>query len=49
MNHSWYENTARGRIEALLDTGSFEEFLPPQERVVSPHLRQLDTPAATTA
>ena len=46
MNHSWYENTARGRIEALLDPGSFEEFLPPQQRVVSPHLRQLDTPAA---
>ena len=28
MTHSWYENTARGRIEALLDAGSFEEFLP---------------------
>ena len=46
MTHSWYENTARGRIEALLDAGSFEEFLPAQERVVSPHLRQLGTPAA---
>src|SRR4051812_41606002 len=46
MTHSWYENTARGRIEAFLDAGSFEEFLPAQERVVSPHLRQLGTPAA---
>ena len=46
MTHSWYENTARGRIEAFLDPGSFEEFLPAQERVASPHLRQLDTPAA---
>ena len=25
MTHSWYENTARGRIEAFLDPGSFEE------------------------
>src|SRR3982751_6631465 len=46
MTHSWYENTARGRIEAFLDPGSFEEILPAQERVASPHLRQLDTRAA---
>jgi malonate decarboxylase beta subunit len=46
MNHSWYENTARGRIDALVDPGTFEEFLAPEERVISPHLRQLNTPAA---
>jgi malonate decarboxylase beta subunit len=46
MTRSWYENTARGRVDALLDAGSFEEFLPPAERVTSPHLRQLGAPSA---
>ena len=44
--HSYYEDSARERLLALLDEGSFREILPPTERVVSPHLRQLDTPAA---
>jgi malonate decarboxylase beta subunit len=43
---SYYESSARERIFGLLDKGTFREFLPPQERVVSPHLLELDTPAA---
>lgn len=43
---SWYEAGARERLAGLLDPGSFEEILPPEERVVSPHLLELDTPAA---
>src|SRR5579862_7116836 len=43
---SWYEQGARARIEALLDPGSFVEFLGPQQRAVSPHLTQFDLPAA---
>ena len=35
---SYYEASARERLQSLLDPGSFHEFLPPQERVVSPHL-----------
>ncbi|BAI74979.1 malonate decarboxylase beta subunit (plasmid) [Azospirillum sp. B510] len=46
MSRSYYEDSARGRLAGLLDAGSFAEILPPTERVVSPHLRQLDTPAA---
>jgi malonate decarboxylase beta subunit len=43
---SYYEASARERLHALFDRGSFHEFLPLSERVVSPHLVQLDTPAA---
>lgn len=43
---SYYEASARERLHELLDPGSFREFLPPTERIVSPHLVQLDTPAA---
>ena len=43
---SYLEANARQRIHALLDAGSFEEFLPPSLRIVSPHLAQLDTPAS---
>lgn len=43
---SYQEATARGRLASLLDGGSFTEFLPPQLRVVSPHLHQLDAPVA---
>jgi malonate decarboxylase beta subunit len=46
MSRSYYEASARERLAGLLDRGSFTEFLPPTERVTSPHLRQLDTPAA---
>ena len=43
---SYYEASARERILGLLDPGTFREFMPPQDRVVSPHLIVLDTPAA---
>lgn len=43
---SYQEATARQRIAGMLDQGSFEEFLPPQMRVVSPHLPQLDAPVS---
>ncbi len=43
---SWSEATARQRIAGLLDAGSFIEFLPPERRAVSPHLRELGQPAA---
>jgi len=43
---SYQESTARQRIPAIFDAGSFEEFLPPSERVASPHLAQLDAPVS---
>jgi malonate decarboxylase beta subunit len=43
---SYYEASARERMAAFLDPGSFQEFLPPTDRVSSPHLRQLDQPGA---
>jgi malonate decarboxylase beta subunit len=43
---SYQEATARQRIAAMLDPGSFDEFLPPQKRVISPHLHQLDAPVS---
>jgi malonate decarboxylase beta subunit len=44
--HSYLEASARHRIEALLDPGSFREFVPFSERVVSPHLPLLGLPVA---
>src|SRR5580658_10326640 len=43
---SWFQATARERIEGLLDPNSFTEFLPPSERVRSPHLQLFDLPSA---
>jgi malonate decarboxylase beta subunit len=43
---SYLELSARERIHRLFDSGTFEEFLPPTERVISPHLAQLDTPVS---
>jgi malonate decarboxylase beta subunit len=43
---SYLELTARQRIPAMFDAGSFEEFLPPAARVASPHLAQLDAPVS---
>jgi malonate decarboxylase beta subunit len=45
-NHSFYEADARERIHGLLDAGSFEEFVGPARRIISPHLAQLDQPGA---
>jgi malonate decarboxylase beta subunit len=43
---SYAECSARERIALLLDPGSFHEWLPPAERVTSPHLAQLGVPSA---
>lgn len=42
---NWYESSARSRVRLLLDDGSFREFLGPETREVSPHLRLFDLPA----
>jgi malonate decarboxylase beta subunit len=41
---SWYEASARTRVQLLLDAGSFVEFIGPEQREVSPHLRVFDLP-----
>jgi malonate decarboxylase beta subunit len=43
---SWYEASARQRLDALLDPGSFAEALGPEERRMSPHLPLFDLPRA---
>jgi malonate decarboxylase beta subunit len=43
---SYAECSARERLALLLDPGSFHEWLPPSERVMSPHLAQLGVPSA---
>lgn len=43
---SYAECSARERIAQLLDAGSFHEWLPPAERVTSPHLAQLGVPSS---
>jgi malonate decarboxylase beta subunit len=43
---SWFQATARQRVEGLLDPNSFTEFLGPSERVQSPHLHLFDAPSA---
>jgi malonate decarboxylase beta subunit len=42
---SWYEASARQRIDALVDAGSFCEFIGPELREISPHLAIFDLPA----
>ncbi|QCB43316.1 biotin-independent malonate decarboxylase subunit beta [Sphingomonas sp. PAMC26645] len=41
---SWYEASARQRIDALTDPHSFVEFIGPEQREVSPHLPIFDLP-----
>jgi malonate decarboxylase beta subunit len=41
---SWYEATARQRVAALADPGSFVEFIGPERRETSPHLAIFDLP-----
>jgi malonate decarboxylase beta subunit len=41
---SWYEASARQRIDALVDPGSFSEFIGPEQRESSPHLAIFDLP-----
>jgi len=43
---SYAECSARERLARLVDEGSFHEWLPPAERVTSPHLAQLGVPTA---
>lgn len=43
---SYREASARRRLAAILDEGSFRELLGPTERVTSPHLAALDLPVA---
>ena len=43
---SYAECSARERIALLADAGSFHEWLPPEVRVMSPHLAQLGVPCA---
>jgi malonate decarboxylase beta subunit len=43
---SYQEANARERLRLLLDAGSFEEFVGPSERIISPHLGQLNAPVA---
>lgn len=43
---SYSECTARERVAHLTDAGSFHEWLPPAERLTSPHLAQLGVPSA---
>ncbi|MFO1082099.1 MAG: biotin-independent malonate decarboxylase subunit beta [Reyranellaceae bacterium] len=42
----FHEQNARQRIAALVDPGSFEELLPPTERLTSPYLAKLDIPVS---
>jgi malonate decarboxylase beta subunit len=44
--HSYYEASARERIDGIVDSGSFREILPPTARTLSPHLQALDLPVA---
>jgi len=46
MIHSYAELSARERLAEVLDAKSFHEWLPPVERVTSPHLAQLGVPYA---
>ncbi|MCA1454544.1 biotin-independent malonate decarboxylase subunit beta [Bradyrhizobium sp. BRP22] len=41
---SFYEASARARVRLLLDPGSFVEFIGPEKREVSPHLKLFDLP-----
>lgn len=40
------ESTARQRINQILDIGTFKEFLPPEDRLFSPHLKNLGLPVS---
>ncbi|MBA8912336.1 biotin-independent malonate decarboxylase subunit beta [Methylorubrum thiocyanatum] len=43
---SWYEASARARIDGFLDAGSFREIIGPEQRRMSPHLPLFDLPRA---
>jgi malonate decarboxylase beta subunit len=41
---SWYEASARERVRLFLDVHSFQEFIGPEQREISPHLRIFNLP-----
>jgi malonate decarboxylase beta subunit len=41
---SWYEASARERVRLLLDLRSFQEFIGPEKREISPHLHIFNLP-----
>lgn len=41
---SWWESTARQRLAAFVDPETFEEFIGPEQREISPHLKLFDLP-----
>ena len=43
---SYVECSARERLAHIVDAGSFREWLPPSERLTSPHLALLGVPTA---
>jgi malonate decarboxylase beta subunit len=43
---SYFEASARMRLNGLVDADSFSEFCPPEMRLTSPHLARLDAPLA---
>lgn len=43
---SFAECSARERLARVFDAGTFHEWLPPTDRVMSPHLEQLGVPSA---
>lgn len=43
-NLSWLEASARQRLAAFVDLGSFAEFIGPEQRELSPHLGLFDLP-----
>lgn len=43
---SYAECSARERIAQLFDAGTFHEWLPPADRITSPHLAQLGVPSS---
>ncbi|KQT69351.1 biotin-independent malonate decarboxylase subunit beta [Methylobacterium sp. Leaf465] len=46
FDQSWYEASARARLAGLLDTDTFQEFVGPEQRRMSPHLPLFDLPRA---
>ncbi len=46
LGKSFYEGTARQRLDYILDKDTFKEILPPPARRISPHLAMFNVPVA---
>ncbi len=46
MANSFLEASARERVQAVCDEGSFQEILKPSDRISSPHMALLEQPVA---